>query len=375
MLMPLGKYATQRQREARRAHPKPAATLVALLTAARGEALQLLAASATVGRPLRRKISTLSGRSLKVVHDPHSMDSSRPDPLDETRIVVPSRNIAGQGEQSRAVTLPAQLQVEVLETDEDNVMAAVHQALASVSGTCGLLFIEEGRSVGPELQLIQQCGLPHARRLSDAILNDEFMVGCDSVSHSSPTVHNDVADDDDAAARLRPLLVGSPGIARGLDIPDVGLVILLGIPQTADQLVHLAGRTARQGEPGKVVIITTPEECGFRLPTIGSQLGRDLSKCRCQVYNRNTKWAQMWSVHQKVIQADMKNTPSSSQTVSVSATSKQSGTKRYDAQHLTRATPLRLRRPKGTTRSEPPGLSGPPGFGKRARRRQRHTIS
>ena len=54
LLMPLSKYATMQQKLSRAAHPKEAATLLQLLSAARGPSLQLVAASATVGRPLRR---------------------------------------------------------------------------------------------------------------------------------------------------------------------------------------------------------------------------------------------------------------------------------------------------------------------------------
>ena len=57
LLMPLSKYATAQQKISRAAHPKEAATLLQLLspTTAPPAELQIVAASATVGRPLRRR--------------------------------------------------------------------------------------------------------------------------------------------------------------------------------------------------------------------------------------------------------------------------------------------------------------------------------
>jgi hypothetical protein len=57
LLMPLSKYATAQQKISRAAHPKEAATLLQLLspTTASHAELQIVAASATVGRPLRRR--------------------------------------------------------------------------------------------------------------------------------------------------------------------------------------------------------------------------------------------------------------------------------------------------------------------------------
>ena len=54
LLRPLSKCATHEQKERRESHPKEAATLLKLLCEARGAGAQVLAASATVGRPLRR---------------------------------------------------------------------------------------------------------------------------------------------------------------------------------------------------------------------------------------------------------------------------------------------------------------------------------
>ena len=64
LLMPLSKYATAQQKISRAAHPKEAATLLQLLCATTASTtpspaeLQIVAASATVGRPLRRHLAS-----------------------------------------------------------------------------------------------------------------------------------------------------------------------------------------------------------------------------------------------------------------------------------------------------------------------------
>jgi superfamily II DNA/RNA helicase len=116
------------------------------------------------------------------------------------------------------------------------------------------------------------------------------------------------------------LLVASPSGARGLDLHGIDLVIIMGVPTTADAFVHMAGRTARQGSVGHVVVLTTEDEANARLPLLGSQLGLDVSRkqvaaapdlpstavSRRHVEERDEKWAETWRVHEKIIHAEEK---------------------------------------------------------------------
>ena len=126
-----------------------------------------------------------------------------------------------------------------------------------------------------------------------------------------------------------PLLVASPSSARGLDVHGLDLVVIMGVPHSADAFVHLAGRTGRQvalhpdpnpnpnpkpdphphphphpqphlagrtgwqGAAGRVVVLTTPEEADAKLPLIGSQLGLNLAgpEARRHVAARDERWA------------------------------------------------------------------------------------
>ncbi|KAJ1724669.1 hypothetical protein LPJ53_001097 [Coemansia erecta] len=70
--------------------------------------------------------------------------------------------------------------------------------------------------------------------------------------------------------RNSPVTVGNTSIlvttdvsARGVDYPDVSMVLQVGIPSEKDAYVHRLGRTGRAGKTGEGVILLTPLELGF----------------------------------------------------------------------------------------------------------------
>jgi ATP-dependent RNA helicase DDX24/MAK5 len=56
------------------------------------------------------------------------------------------------------------------------------------------------------------------------------------------------------------VLITTDVAARGLDIPNVELVIHYHLPRAADTYVHRSGRTARAGQSGSSILICGPEE-------------------------------------------------------------------------------------------------------------------
>lgn len=56
------------------------------------------------------------------------------------------------------------------------------------------------------------------------------------------------------------ILVATDVAARGLDIPDVDLVIQIKAPQDIESYVHWAGRTARAGKSGVCILIYEEEQ-------------------------------------------------------------------------------------------------------------------
>jgi superfamily II DNA/RNA helicase len=56
------------------------------------------------------------------------------------------------------------------------------------------------------------------------------------------------------------VLITTDVSARGLDIPQVDLVILTSPPQDWESYVHRSGRTGRAGKPGKAICIYTTQQ-------------------------------------------------------------------------------------------------------------------
>ncbi|KAM0816903.1 putative ATP-dependent RNA helicase [Seiridium cardinale] len=64
----------------------------------------------------------------------------------------------------------------------------------------------------------------------------------------------------DAAQGKASILVATDVAARGLDIPNVDLVIHYHVPRAADAYVHRSGRTARAEKTGVSILLCAPEE-------------------------------------------------------------------------------------------------------------------
>ncbi|KAI2814492.1 hypothetical protein CBS147343_10827 [Aspergillus niger] len=59
------------------------------------------------------------------------------------------------------------------------------------------------------------------------------------------------------------ILFASDVIGRGMDFPNVDLVIQVGLPTNGEQYVHRVGRTARAGNDGRAIILLTEAETFF----------------------------------------------------------------------------------------------------------------
>ena len=59
------------------------------------------------------------------------------------------------------------------------------------------------------------------------------------------------------------ILFASDVIGRGMDFPNVDLVVQVGLPSNGEQYVHRVGRTARAGNDGRAIILLTPAESFF----------------------------------------------------------------------------------------------------------------
>ncbi|WP_415252530.1 DEAD/DEAH box helicase [Thermomonas sp.] len=72
------------------------------------------------------------------------------------------------------------------------------------------------------------------------------------------------------------ILVATDVAARGLDIPDLPLVINHDLPMVAEDYVHRIGRTGRNGATGEAISLVSPDEAGL-LRQIQKLLGREIA--------------------------------------------------------------------------------------------------
>lgn len=56
------------------------------------------------------------------------------------------------------------------------------------------------------------------------------------------------------------VLIATDVAARGLDIPNVDLVVHYDMPQDSESFLHRSGRTGRAGKKGRAIVMHTPSE-------------------------------------------------------------------------------------------------------------------
>ena len=85
---------------------------------------------------------------------------------------------------------------------------------------------------------------------------------------------------DEFKAAESGLMFASDVIGRGMDFPNVDLVVQVGLPSNGEQYVHRVGRTARAGNDGRAVIILTQAESFFlaRNPQLPIQVHSETQK-------------------------------------------------------------------------------------------------
>ncbi|KAF8057135.1 RH3A [Scenedesmus sp. PABB004] len=105
-----------------------------------------------------------------------------------------------------------------------------------------------------------------------AIVFTRTKLGADEVaaaiSQQQPceALHGDIAQAqrEKTLARFRgsevTVLIATDVAARGLDIPNVDLVVHYDIPQDSESFLHRSGRTGRAGNKGRAIVMHTPGE-------------------------------------------------------------------------------------------------------------------
>jgi ATP-dependent RNA helicase MSS116 len=64
-------------------------------------------------------------------------------------------------------------------------------------------------------------------------------------------------------AAAKGILIASDVVGRGMDFPNVSLVVQVGLPMDTEQYIHRVGRTARAGKDGRAIILLYENERFF----------------------------------------------------------------------------------------------------------------
>jgi ATP-dependent RNA helicase DDX10/DBP4 len=78
--------------------------------------------------------------------------------------------------------------------------------------------------------------------------------------HGKMGQHQRMATYDEFCKKDRALLLATDLVARGMDFPNVDWVVQLDCPESVDEYIHRAGRTARSDQAGNSVLVLNPSE-------------------------------------------------------------------------------------------------------------------
>ncbi|CAN8245354.1 unnamed protein product [Cochlearia groenlandica] len=121
--------------------------------------------------------------------------------------------------------------------------------------------LKEHVSDTPDYKIIVFCSTGMVTSLMYTLLR-EMKLNVREIHARKPQLHRTrVSDEFKESNRL--ILVTSDVSARGMNYPDVTLVIQVGIPTDREQYIHRLGRTGREGKAGKGLLLIAPWERYF----------------------------------------------------------------------------------------------------------------
>ncbi|KAJ4834215.1 hypothetical protein Tsubulata_028869 [Turnera subulata] len=118
--------------------------------------------------------------------------------------------------------------------------------------------LKEHISKAPDYKVIVFCTTGMVTSLMFLLLR-EMNMSVREMHSRKPQLHRTrVSDEFRESKRL--VLVTSDVSARGMNYPDVTLVIQVGIPSDREQYIHRLGRTGREGKDGEGILMLAPWE-------------------------------------------------------------------------------------------------------------------
>ena len=276
----MGKYASNDKKREIKSKPSDTIRILETLIESRSiEDIQLVCASATVGRPLRRQLANL-------FHGDYQAN-------------LPVIRRADSPTSGRAVSIPKSIQHEVVMFEvDDDTSNSVNQKLGLTkerflkdSTQRTLLFVPTINDVEESVGMLNFWGVKalniqnmlgitsHTNRprtskgnnsnnnnrnsndgrLTNTGISFDKMINNaaqNRVGTASKLSHSDTNNQSDNDM----LYVASFTGTRGLHLEDIELVVITEPPHTMDEYLHISGRTGRAGKEGRVVTFATLDD-------------------------------------------------------------------------------------------------------------------
>lgn len=262
-------------------HEKPAAVVCAAVARLTLGKAQVVAASATVGRPLRREVARVLGLTPQecpnVVHGIEETSVAS-----DANLNSPNEEIDGS-HNVRAVTIPKTVEHYIFLVDglstPGNILTNAYKIVQALKGSKRLLMVltrDFGISSVNVVGALKHFGCqPEPESLLDALEAD----GTDQLIQ----VHRKVSGAIGVGqASSKPsgdgyLFVTGEDTVRGLHLDGLDIVVVLGRTAGPDEYTHIAGRTGRAGRRGAVINILG-EADGYALQSWARMLHIDFQK-------------------------------------------------------------------------------------------------
>ena len=247
-------------------HEKAAAILAAAIERTTLGQAQIIAASATVGRPLRRELARVLGLPAQEC----------PPIVRGTEETVEEASIQIEKQHTRAVTLPETVENYILSVNgnsEGKLLTGAYKLIQELGKKPRRMLLVLSRGFGMNTQnaigALKHFKLtPEPLSLLDVLEAD----GTDAIieTHRQVSGSSGVGEsryfssDNNPVKEQQYLFVTGEDTVRGLHLDGLEVVIVVGRANSPDEYTHIAGRTGRAGRSGKVINVVL-EESGASL--------------------------------------------------------------------------------------------------------------
>jgi len=143
------------------------------------------------------------------------------------------------------VEVPPNISHWYLLADQRDKFEVFRKLLVSLKAPRGLVFINKSEAIETTLAKLNYHGIKAA-----------------GICGTSFQADRKRAMEDFRSGKVQ-LLVASDLAARGLDIPDIGYIFNLELPEEPQIYLHRSGRTGRAGKSGSTISIVTRQEAGL----------------------------------------------------------------------------------------------------------------